>query len=181
MPNTNEAKNKAITLFEGSQIRRHWDAEKELWYFSVIDIVGILAQNDRPRKYWDDLKRKLKQEGSEVSEKIGQLKMMAPDGKMRETDCADTEGMFRLIQSIPSPNAESFKLWLARVGYERLEDIRKSPFGLFPTTTLDWLSQPRHRPVTVQVTGFCISIISYPCYVIPCCDTGSTPARRSGG
>ncbi len=111
-----------IALFEGKQIRRHWDAEKELWYFSVIDIVGVLAQNDRPRKYWDDLKRKLKQEGSELSEKVGQLKMMASDGKLRLTDVVDTEATFRIIQSIPSPKAEPFKLWLARVGYERVEE-----------------------------------------------------------
>ena len=87
-----------------------------------MDVVEILAQTDRPRKYWDDLKRKLKDEGSELSEKIGQLKMVAPDGKMRETDVADTEAVFRIIQSIPSPKAEPFKLWLARVGYERIEE-----------------------------------------------------------
>jgi len=111
-----------IALFEGQQIRRHWDADKELWYFSVIDIVEVLSQSERPRKYWDDLKRRLHEEGSEVSAKIGQLKMEAPDGKMRLTDVADTETMLRLVQSIPSPNAEPFKLWLARVGYERLEE-----------------------------------------------------------
>ena len=111
-----KSQNKSMTIFEGSKIRRVWDDEKELWFFSVVDVVGVLAQNDRPRKYWDDLKRKLKQEGSEVSEKIGQLKLQAEDGKMRETDVVDTEGIFRIIQSIPSPKAEPFKLWLARVG-----------------------------------------------------------------
>ena len=125
-----EPKNKAIAIFEGNQIRRLWDEEKELWFFSVIDVVGILAQNQRPRKYWDDLKRKLKQEGSEVSEKIGQLKMMASDGKIRETDCADTEVLFRIIQSIPSPKAEPFKLWLARVGYERVEEAADPEKGI---------------------------------------------------
>ena len=114
---------KKIAIFEGKQIRRHWDEEKELWYFSIIDIIETLTQTDRPRKYWDDLKRKLKDEGSEVSEKIGQLKMIAEDGKMRETDVADTETMLRLVQSIPSPNAEPFKLWLAKVGYERIQEI----------------------------------------------------------
>ena len=113
---------KLVALFEDQPVRRVWNEKEEKWYFSVVDVVGILAQNDRPRKYWDDLKRKLKQEGSEVSEKIGQLKMMAPDGKMRETDAADAEVLFRIIQSIPSPKAEPFKAWLARVGYERMQE-----------------------------------------------------------
>ena len=117
-----QSKNKAIAIFEGNQIRRHWDEEKELWYFAIMDIIEILVKTDRPRKYWNDLKSKLKIEGSEVSEKIGQLKMQAADGKFYLTDVADTETMFRLIQSIPSPNAEPFKLWLARVGYERIEE-----------------------------------------------------------
>lgn len=115
-------KSKQIAIFEGNKIRRHWDDEKELWYFSVIDTILILIKTDRPRKYWNDLKSKLKKEGSEVSEKIGQLKLSAEDGKMRFTDVADTETMLRLIQSIPSKKAEPFKLWLARVGYERLEE-----------------------------------------------------------
>jgi len=114
-------KNK-IAFFEGTQIRRHWDDKKELWYFSVVDIVEVLTGTERPRKYWDDLKRKLEDEGSELSEKIGQLKMIAEDGKNRETDVLDTETVLRLIQSIPSKKAEPFKLWLARVGYERLEE-----------------------------------------------------------
>jgi hypothetical protein len=111
-----------IALFEGKQIRRHWNEEKELWYFSVIDVVEILSGSTIPRRYWSDLKNKLKSEGSEVYEKIVQLKIVAEDGKNRETDMADTETIFRLIQSIPSPNAEPFKLWLAKVGYERLEE-----------------------------------------------------------
>lgn len=115
-------RNQALAIFDGKQIRRHWDDERELWYFSVIDVVRVLAQTDRPRKYWNDLKTRLIFEGSEVSEKIGQLKLPAPDGKMRLTDTTDTETMLRLIQSIPSPNAEPFKLWLAQVGYERLEE-----------------------------------------------------------
>jgi hypothetical protein len=120
--NKMKPKNKAVTIFEGQQIRRHWDEEKEMWYFAIVDIVESLVQTDRPRKYWNDLKTKLKAEGSELSEKIGQLKMMASDGKYYLTDTADTETMFRIIQSIPSPKAEPFKLWLARVGYERIEE-----------------------------------------------------------
>lgn len=112
----------ALAIFEGKQIRRHWDDARELWYFSVVDVVEVLAGTDRPRKYWNDLKVKLQNEGSELSEKIGQLKLLSPDGKKRFTDCADTETMFRIIQSIPSKNAEPFKLWLARVGYERVEE-----------------------------------------------------------
>lgn len=113
---------KRIALFQGKQIRRHWDEKKELWYFSVIDVVGVLTGSTIPRRYWSDLKIKLQKEGSEVYEKIVQLKMQASDGKYYLTDAADTEVMLRIIQSIPSPNAEPFKLWLARVGYERLEE-----------------------------------------------------------
>ncbi len=115
-------KSKKIAIFEGKQIRRVWDEEKELWYFSVIDLVQILNGSTIPRRYWSDLKSKLKNEGSEVYERIVQLKIVAEDGKKRETDMANTETMFRLIQSIPSPKAEPFKLWLARVGYERVEE-----------------------------------------------------------
>lgn len=111
-----------LKIFQDKQVRSHWDADSEAWLFSIVDIIQILTDSDRPRKYWNDLKQKLNQEGSEVSEKIGQLKMLAPDGKMRLTDIADTQTLFRLIQSIPSPKAEPFKLWLASVGYERLEE-----------------------------------------------------------
>lgn len=103
------SKERTIKLFGHKQVRTHWDEEKELWLISVIDVIEALTGTDRPRKYWNDLKTKLKKEGSEVSEKIGQLKMKAPDGKMRITDVADTEQIFRLIQSIPSPKAEPFK------------------------------------------------------------------------
>src|SRR3990172_13089003 len=111
-----------IKLFQSQEIRSHWDAEREQWLFSVIDIILALTGNERPRKYWSDLKKKLQVEGSEVSDKIGQLKMLAPDGKSRLTDVANTKTLLRLIQSIPSPRAEPFKLWLAQVGYERLEE-----------------------------------------------------------
>ncbi len=111
-----------IKIFESKKIRSQWDAEKEKWFFSVVDVIEVLTGTDRPRKYWGDLKTKLKKEGSELSEKIGQLKMEAEDGKMRDTDVADTEQLFRLIQTIPSPKAEPFKQWLAKVGYERVEE-----------------------------------------------------------
>lgn len=112
-----------IKFFEQSKIRSVYDEEKDLWYFSVIDVIAILTESERPRKYWSDLKKKLINEGYiEVSEKIGQLKMIAPDGKMRETDVADAETMLRIVQSVPSPKAEPIKQWLARVGYERMKE-----------------------------------------------------------
>lgn len=117
-----QAKNKVIAIFEGSRIRRHWDEKKELWYFSVVDIIGALGASIDPRNYWKVLKNRLKSEGSEVVTKCNQLKMQASDEKFYLTDAADTETMFRIIQSIPSPKAEPFKLWLARVGYERVEE-----------------------------------------------------------
>jgi prophage antirepressor-like protein len=112
-----------IKLFEEKKVRRVWDAEKEQWYFSIIDIIEALTGTDRPRKYWSDLKAKLKKEGSELSENIGQLKMLSADGKLRETYAANPEQLLRLIQSIPSPKAEPFKQWLAKVGYERMQEI----------------------------------------------------------
>lgn len=118
-----EKKNE-IKLFEEKTVRSLWDGEQEKWFISVVDVIEALTDTDRPRKYWSDLKTKLKKEGSELSEKIGQLKMLAPDGKMRMTDVADTEQIFRLIQSIPSPKAEPFKLWLAQVGSERLDEMQ---------------------------------------------------------
>jgi hypothetical protein len=111
-----------IKLFEAKKVRTHWDEEKELWFFSVVDVIEALTGTDRPRKYWSDLKAKLAKEGSQLSENIGQLKMAADDGKMRLTDVADTAQILRLIQSIPSPKAEPFKQWLAQVGYERIEE-----------------------------------------------------------
>ncbi|MEO6190203.1 MAG: Bro-N domain-containing protein [Saprospiraceae bacterium] len=117
-------KETAIKLFEERQVRSLWDADMEKWYISIIDVIEVLIGTDRPRKYWSDLKAKLKKEGSELSEKIGQLKMSAPDGKMRMTDVADTEQLLRLIQSIPSPKAEPFKLWLAKVASERLDEMQ---------------------------------------------------------
>ena len=114
-------KENALVVFQGKKIRRTWFNDE--WWFSVVDIIGALTQTDRARKYWSDLKTKLQDEGFEVSEKIGQLKLMAEDGKLRFTDCANTKNMFRIIQSIPSPKAEPFKEWLAQVGYDRVQEI----------------------------------------------------------
>jgi len=116
--------NTSIKLFESKKIRTHWDETEEKWYFSVIDIVEVLTESPRPRKYWNALKTKLQQEGSELSHKLGQLKMKANDGKMYLTDVADTESLLRIIQSIPSPKAEPFKQWLAKVGYERMQELQ---------------------------------------------------------
>ena len=113
-----------IKIFEERKVRTIWDEETEDWYFSIIDVVEVLTDTDRPRKYWNDLKKKLLKEGSELSEKIGQLKMMANDGKKYKTDVANTDQLFRLIQSIPSPKAEPFKLWIAQVAKERLDQMQ---------------------------------------------------------
>ncbi|HEY5406294.1 MAG TPA: Bro-N domain-containing protein [Ginsengibacter sp.] len=113
-----------IKLFESKKIRSQWDAEKETWYFSIVDVIEVLTDSTRPRKYWNALKTKLKAEGSELSQNMGQLKMESEDGKMYKTDVADTEQLLRLIQSIPSPKAEPFKQWLAKTGYERIEEIQ---------------------------------------------------------
>ena len=112
-----------VKLFEQQKVRTHWDEKEQKWYFSIIDVIEILSGSPRPRKYWNALKTKLKQEGSELSHKLGQLKMEAEDGKLRLTDVADVEQLLRLIQSIPSPKAEPFKQWLAKTGYERMQEI----------------------------------------------------------
>ncbi len=124
-------KRNAIRIFEEKQVRTVWDGEHEKWYFSIIDVIAALTGNERPRKYWNDLKTKLLKEGSQLSDKIGQLKLPAEDGKQRVTDVADTEQLFRLIQSIPSPKAEPFKLWLAQVASERLDEMQD------PEVTID--------------------------------------------
>ena len=115
--------NGSIQLFEDQKIRTAWDAEKEEWYFSIIDVISVLTGTANPRRYWSDLKRKLKAEGAnELYEKIVQLKMLSSDGKRYKTDVANTEQLLRIIQSIPSPKAEPFKAWLAMVGKERIEE-----------------------------------------------------------
>ena len=111
-----------IKLFSQYKIRSHWDSEEEKWYFSIIDVIGVLTDSPRPRKYWNALKTKLTEEGSELSQNLGQLKMQSADGKFYTTDVADTKQILRLIQSIPSPKAEPFKQWLAIVGNERIEE-----------------------------------------------------------
>lgn len=110
-------------LFEGKEIRSVWNSEKEEYYFSVIDVIGALTDSNIPKRYWSDLKRKLDEEGSQLYENIVRLKMKAIDGKLRETDTLDTKGILRLIESVPSPKAEPFKLWLAQMGNERIDEI----------------------------------------------------------
>lgn len=112
-----------LKVFESKQISTIWNANEEEWYFSVVDIVSVLTESENPRKYWSVLKTRLKKEGSEVTTNCSQLKMLAPDGKMRLRDAMDTKGVLRLVQSIPSPKAEPFKMWLAQVGSERLDEI----------------------------------------------------------
>ncbi len=111
-----------IILFNQKEVRRHWDEEEEQWYFSIIDVISILTGSVNPQAYWRKLKQRLIGEGNETVTKCHVLKMRAVDGKMRNTDTVDTENLLRLIQSIPSPKAEPFKLWLAKVGYERIEE-----------------------------------------------------------
>ena len=117
-------KQNEIKVFEDKQVRSVWDAEQEKWFFSIIDVIEVLTESPRPRKYWNALKTKLKAEGSQLSQNVGQLKMPSADGKNYLTDVADTEQLFRLIQSIPSPKAEPFKVWLAQVASERLDEMQ---------------------------------------------------------
>lgn len=113
-----------IKMFEGSQIRSVWDNEREEWYFSIVDVVGSLTESNNPRDYWYRVKKRMsEEEKSELSTICRQLKLKAPDGKMRLTDVADMQGIFRIIQSVPSPKAEPFKMWLAEVGKERIDEI----------------------------------------------------------
>lgn len=115
-------KENTIRLFQDQRVRVLWNEEHEKWYFSIVDIIGILTESPNPRKYWSVLKTRLKKEGSELTTNCSQLKMQSSDGKYYKTDVADTEQLLRLIQSIPSPKAEPFKVWLAKVGYERIEE-----------------------------------------------------------
>jgi len=145
-----------VAVFEGKHIRKILHEGE--WWFSVIDIVEVLTGSDRPRKYWNDLKKKLTSEGYvEVSENIGQLKMATPDGKKRLTDCADTETMFRIIQSIPSPKVEPLKRWLAKVGRERIDEIENPELSMERMKSLykkkgypkDWIDK-RMRGIAVR-------------------------------
>ena len=117
-------KQNAIKVFEEKKVRTLWDSETEEWYFSVVDVVAILTDSENPRRYWSDLKRKLAKEGSQLYAEIVQLKMLSSDGKYYKTDVATTQQLFRLIQSIPSPKAEPFKLWMAQVAKERLDQMQ---------------------------------------------------------
>ncbi|PIN67012.1 MAG: phage antirepressor protein [Candidatus Altarchaeum sp. CG12_big_fil_rev_8_21_14_0_65_33_22] len=148
--------NTKIAIFKWKKIRRI--IYQNEWWFSVVDIIEALTGTDRPRKYWNDLKKKLTEEGyHEVSEKIGQLKMEASDGKKYHTDCADTETVFRIIQSIPSPKAEPFKRWLAKVGYERVQEIENPEIATKRTRILyklkgysdDWIEK-RMRGIAIR-------------------------------
>ena len=123
-------KETAIKLFEQKQIRSIWNEDKEKWYFSIVDVVGILTDSLNPNNYWKVLKHRLSKEGSELVTNCNQLKMLSSDGKKYKTDVADTEQLFRLIQSIPSPKAEPFKLWLAKVGRERIDEIEDPEIGI---------------------------------------------------
>lgn len=118
-------KNKsAITHFENKEVRRYWDAIRERWYLSIIDVIGAITESSIPSRYWNDLKTRLKEEGFELYENIVKLKFLAKDGKIRPTECTDVETMLRIVQSIPSPKAEPIKQWLAQVGYERIEETQ---------------------------------------------------------
>jgi len=121
---TSMRKDTAIKIFEEKKVRTLWDAENEKWYFSIVDVIAILTESPNPRKYWSVLKTRLKAEGSQVATNCSQLKMQSADGKFYLTDVADTEQLFRLIQSIPSPKAEPFKLWLAQVAAERMDEMQ---------------------------------------------------------
>jgi hypothetical protein len=124
------SKDTAIKFFEQKQVRSVWDENKEKWYFSIVDIVGVLSNSPNPNNYWKVLKHRLTKEGSELVTNCNQLKMQSADGKFYKTDVADTEQLFRLIQSIPSPKAEPFKLWLAQVARERLDEIEDPEIGI---------------------------------------------------
>lgn len=123
-------KEKAIKIFENKKIRTHWDENQEKWYFSIVDVVSVLTQSTDPSAYWRKLKQRLKEEGNETVTNCHRLKMIANDGKMRFSDVADTEQLFRLIQSIPSPKAEPFKQWLAKVGSERIDEMNDPEIGI---------------------------------------------------
>jgi len=145
-----------IAVFKGKEIRK--TIHKNEWWFSIIDVIEALTGSDRPRKYWSDLKKKLLQEGyAELSERIGQLKLQSSDGKSYATDCANTEGIFRIIQSVPSPKAEPFKRWLAKVGYERVQEIEDPELATKRTRALykakgysdDWIEK-RMRGIAIR-------------------------------
>jgi hypothetical protein len=150
------AQSTSIKLFQDKNIRTIWDEEQEKWYFSIIDVIAVLTDSDNPRKYWSVLKTRLKAEGSQLATNCSQLKMPGADGKMRETDVADTGQILRLIQSVPSKKAEPFKLWLAKVGNDRIDEMadpelainRALDFYAKKGYSLDWINQ---RLKTIEV------------------------------
>jgi len=155
-PNIKKKNTTKLAVFQKKEIRK--TIHNNEWWFSIIDVIEVLTNSKRARKYWNDLKKKLIDEGYfEVSEKIGQLKLQAPDGKMRNTDCANTETLFRIIQSIPSPKAEPFKRWLAKVGYERIQEIEDPELATKRTRALfkakgysdDWVEK-RMRGIAIR-------------------------------
>jgi len=123
-------KNQAIKIFEEKHIRTHWDNEQEKWFFAIVDVLGVLTESVDAKSYWRKLKQRLKEEGNETVTNCHGLKMISADGKMRLTDVADTEQLFRLLQSVPSPKAEPFKMWLAKVGRERIDEIEDPEIGI---------------------------------------------------
>jgi hypothetical protein len=148
-----EKKNE-IRVFENKKVRTHWDAEQEKWYLSIVDVIEVLTGSPNPRKYWSVLKTRLKAEGSQLATNCSQLKMLSADGKMYLTDVADTEHLFRLIQSIPSPKAEPFKLWLAKAGRERIDETEDPEIGNFHFPTFPRFS---HSP-TLPITALALTI-----------------------
>lgn len=146
-----------VKLFQTQQVRTHWDEKEEKWYFAVVDVVEILTESVKPRDYWYRLKKREKENGIELSTNCRQLKMISSDGKSYKTECADTETLLRIIQSIPSPKAEPFKRWLAKVGYERLEEIENPELASKRTREIykakgysdDWIEK-RMRSIAIR-------------------------------
>ncbi len=146
-----------IKLFQTQQVRTHWNNEEKKWYFAIVDVIEILTESVKPRDYWYRLKQREKKNGIELSTNCRHLKMKAKDGKMRDTEIADTEILLRIIQSIPSPKAEPFKRWLAKVGYERLEEIENPEIAIKRTRVIyktkgysdDWIEK-RMRSIAIR-------------------------------
>ena len=150
-------KSTKIQVFNDKQIRSHWDDSQEKWYISIIDVIRVLTDQDShqsARNYWKVLKHRLIHEGNETVTNCNRLKMVAEDGKMRLTDVADTEQLFRLIQSIPSPKAEPFKQWLAQVGRERIDEIEDPELGCFTTPDQMWEKYMGWSPFYIEIARF---------------------------
>ena len=150
--------NTQIKIFEEKKVRTIWDAEKEEWYFSVVDVVAVLTESENPNNYWKVLKNRLKKEGSQLVTNCNQLKMPSSDGKMYKTDCMNTEQLFRLIQSIPSPKAEPFKLWMAQVAKERLDEMQETELVLkqIQNRLYFWKMKKKSKQQVLQIRLFYI-------------------------